>query len=90
MVNRSCTAPKLEAIIKTIEARRAAGVADRQIVDHLVAENGGRTGFSCGAYTLSILGVRTSCTHGHDALLNRWIKHARRAIAALEAITCEP
>ena len=46
---------------------------------------GGRFRFSGGAYSLSVNGVRASCTEGEYQLLRGWVRAARRKIATARA-----
>jgi len=68
---------QLDRLIDRIAASLGGGVEPTM----LIADEGARFRFSCGAYELRLAGVAGTATSGRKAALESWMRAALRRIA---------
>ncbi|MBS7545658.1 hypothetical protein [Ancylobacter oerskovii] len=62
------------------QSMRAYHIAAADVLDELVREGRAKMGKPLGAMSLSMGGLRTSCTHGAAGLLKNWVAAAYREL----------
>ena len=72
---------QLDRLIDRIAASLGGGVEPTIILDMLIADEGARFRFNCGAYELRLAGVAGTATNGRKAALESWMRAALRRIA---------
>jgi hypothetical protein len=83
MVNAYRRRAALKAACNTVLDRTREGVPAKEILEELERDHAARRSVAYGAYTLSVAGVRATCTWSADTgLLANWRKTATLHLAA--------
>ena len=72
---------QLDRLIDRVAAMLDGGVEPQIIIDMLVADEGARYRFTCGADELRMAGVAGTSTCGPKPVLESWMRAALRRIA---------